>query len=174
MIASIPVSPACDMQAIARLAGQSDPDTVSYVDGFLIVEGVTQERLGAAKDAALAGRDWLAEAIAAKQRELAAARYITETGGVVIAGATIRTDRESQAQLSSAYTSLKAGLISSTEWKASDGWATVTLAEIEPIAKVVAQHVAACFARERRISELAAAAGAAAELAGIDWQTVAA
>ena len=65
-------------------------------------------------------------------------------------GANIRTDRESQAQLNAAYSSLKNGLIESTFWKADGGmWVSVTLTEIEPIAQVVANHVAACFAAER-------------------------
>ena len=81
----------------------------------------------------------------------AALRYEKETGGVLLPnGANIRTDRESQAQLNAAYSSLKNGLIESTFWKADGGvWVSVTLTEIEPIAQVVANHVAACFAAER-------------------------
>lgn len=86
---------------------------------------------------------------AQKRAMLADYRYERETAGIVIGGTTIRTDRESQAQLSSAYTSMKASLIQSTEWKGADGWMTVTLTEIEPIAQAVAAHVADCFAVER-------------------------
>ena len=87
----------------------------------------------------------------ALKAEAAALRYEKETGGVLLPnGANIRTDRESQAQLNAAYSSLKNGLIESTFWKADGGvWVSVTLAEIEPIAQVVANHVAACFAAER-------------------------
>lgn len=84
--------------------------------------------------------------------ELAAHRYDFETGGIAVAGAHIKTDRESQAQLSAAYTSLKSGLIPNTDWKAANGFQTVTLAEIEPIAAAVAAHVRACFAAERAIT----------------------
>lgn len=87
----------------------------------------------------------------ALKAEVATLRYEKETGGVLLPnGASIRTDRESQAQLNAAYSSLKNGLIESTFWKADGGvWVSVTLTEIEPIAQVVANHVAACFAAER-------------------------
>lgn len=82
--------------------------------------------------------------------DVAATRWEVETGGITIDGAPIKTDRESQAQLTSAYTSLNGGLIADTQWKAADGSFTlVTLAELEPVAKAVAEHVRACFAAER-------------------------
>lgn len=91
----------------------------------------------------------LEEVKAGKLQQLASYRYERETAGIVIGGMTIKTDRESQSQLNSAYTSLKSGLIASTEWKGEGGWATLTLAEIEPVAQAVAAHVAACFSVER-------------------------
>lgn len=81
---------------------------------------------------------------------VAAKRFAVETGGVVIAGVPLSTDRESQAQLNSAFTSLKNGLIADTPWKASDGSFTlVTLEQLEPIAQAVASHVRLCFSCER-------------------------
>ncbi|EBC1279443.1 DUF4376 domain-containing protein [Salmonella enterica] len=65
----------------------------------------------------------------------------------------ILTDRESQAQLAGAYQSLACGLITQTDWKAADGWMTVTKEQIEPVAKAVATHVAGCFAAEKAVSE---------------------
>lgn len=91
-----------------------------------------------------------AEYLRQQLRDLAAQqRFIVETGGITIDGSRIQTDRESQAQLGSAYTSLKNGLIADTPWKSADGWVPVTLAEIEPIATVVAAFVRACFVAER-------------------------
>lgn len=95
----------------------------------------------------------LQQAKAVLAQRLAAQRYEKEVGGVVVAGLSIRTDRESQAQISAAYASLKNGLITSTQFKGADGWVTVTLAEMEPIARAVAEHVAACFGDERRLCE---------------------
>ena len=86
--------------------------------------------------------------------EAATKRWQVETGGIVVAGHPIATDRESQAKLNSAYASLKNGLIANTPWKASDGnFTLVTLAEIEPIAQTVAAHVRACFAAEQAHDE---------------------
>ncbi|EBB6195745.1 DUF4376 domain-containing protein [Salmonella enterica] len=84
---------------------------------------------------------------------LADVRYRKETGGIELEGMKILTDRESQAQLTGAYQSLASGLITQTDWKAADGWMTVTKEQIEPVAKAVATHVAGCFAAEKAVSE---------------------
>jgi len=86
--------------------------------------------------------------------DVAEKRWQVETSGIVIAGHHITTDRESQAQLFSAYTSLKSGLINDTAWKTADGHFTqVTLPELEPIAQAVALQVRACFAAEEAHSK---------------------
>lgn len=91
---------------------------------------------------------------AALLAEVAAKRWAVETGGVIVGGSPIATDRESQAQLTSAYTSLKNGLIENTPWKATDGtFNLVTLPQIEPVAQFVAAHVRACFAAEQAHDE---------------------
>lgn len=89
------------------------------------------------------------QARAEKLAALAARRYAEETGGIVVGGLSVATDRESQAMVNGAYSSLKDGLIPNTEWKGTSGWVVVTLAEIQPIAQAVAMHVRACFANER-------------------------
>ena len=108
--------------------------------------------------------------------EVAAKRWQVETGGISIGSTPIATDRESQAQVSSAYASLKGGLITDTPWKAMDGSFTLfTLAEIEPVAQAVAAHVRACFAAERAHSEAISAmmtqAGLDAYDIAIGWPT---
>ncbi len=90
---------------------------------------------------------------AVKLDELASARYSIEVGGINISGVRIKTDRESQAQLSSVFASLSGGLIPDTPWKSVDGWVQVTLEGITPIAQAVAAHVRACFAWERSQQE---------------------
>lgn len=84
---------------------------------------------------------------------LADIRYQRETGGIELEGMKILTDRGSQAQLAGAYQSLASGLIPQTDWKAADGWMTVTKEQIEPVARAVATHVARCFAAEKAVSE---------------------
>jgi hypothetical protein len=99
-----------------------------------------------------------------KLAALAARRYEVETGGITIGGAEIKTDRESQAQLNSAFTCLQAGLIADTPWKAVNGWVTVTLAEIQPIAQAVAAHVRDCFATEKAHADVIAALSTVSEV----------
>lgn len=82
-------------------------------------------------------------------------RWVVETGGIVVDGRRVDTDRESQAQLNNSYSSLKLGLIEDTQWKDADGnFTLVTLVELEPIAQAVAQHVRACFVAEQVHNEL--------------------
>lgn len=96
-----------------------------------------------------------AEAERQKQSDLAALsayRYEVETGGLTLPdGTRVLTDRESQAQLSSAYQSLAQPFVEAIDWKADGGWVTVTESELRPIAEAVARHVQACFTAERRI-----------------------
>jgi hypothetical protein len=84
-----------------------------------------------------------------KLAALATLRFEKETAGITLYGSEIATDRESQSQLNSAYTSLRDGFITSTPWKGQDGvFIPLTLQDIVPIAAVVAQYVSGCFASE--------------------------
>lgn len=95
-----------------------------------------------------------------KRQELAAHRYKVETGGVVTdQGMKVLTDRESQAQLTSAYQTLKEGVLTQIDWKSANGWVQVTLEDITPIAHLVAAHVQPCFTAERRVDEQMEALG---------------
>ncbi len=91
-----------------------------------------------------------ADVFADKLAQLAALRFEKETAGLTVGGSSIKTDRESQAALTGAYTSLKNGLLATIDWKASGGWVSLTLAQVEPLAQAVAAHVQACFTRERQ------------------------
>lgn len=90
---------------------------------------------------------------AAKVADLAAWRYSKEVSGIYVGGAQIRTDRESQAQITSAFVTLSQGFVGSVSFKAANGWAEITLVQLEPIARAVSQHVQACFDAEKLISE---------------------
>jgi len=100
---------------------------------------------------------------------LAAYRFEFETGGLDLPGGLhILTDRESQAQLSSAFVTLQSGLVPDTDWKAANGWEAVTLEQIGPIAKAVAAHVRGCFRGERTVQTAILAASTMAEIDAID------
>lgn len=84
-----------------------------------------------------------------KLAQIAQWRYGREIAGVVIDGALISTDRESQAKLSAAYSSLKDGLLSTINWKTQSGSFVVLDAQsIGAVAGAVAQHVQSCFDAE--------------------------
>jgi len=89
------------------------------------------------------------------KKGLADLRWKAEVGGVTLPDGNthIKTDRESQAALSSAYSSLKDGLIPDTPWKAAEGWMDVTFSQLKPIAQAVAHHVRACFDAEHRVEQ---------------------
>ncbi|MEA9415963.1 DUF4376 domain-containing protein [Aeromonas caviae] len=108
--------------------------------------------------------------------EVAVKRWEVETGGIVVAGHPIATDRESQAQLSNSYTSLKNGLIADTHWKAANGtFVLVTMAELEPVAQAVAAHVRACFSAEQAHNQAISALQTQLEMdaydIGVGWPT---
>ena len=91
----------------------------------------------------------LESAKANKLAQIAQWRYEREVAGVVLDGALISTDRESQAKLSAAYSSLKDGLLSSINWKTQSGSFVVLDAQsIGAVAGAVAQHVQSCFDAE--------------------------
>lgn len=106
------------------------------------------------------------------QAEIAAKRWEVETGGITVSGVQIKTDRESQSQLTSVYAMLKSGLVSDTHWKTADGIFTlVTLVEIEPITQAVAEHVRVCFNEERSHNDAIAMLQTQAELDAYDIHT---
>lgn len=87
-------------------------------------------------------------------QELAEHRWQVETSGVALPnGARILTDRKSQAQANSAYTTLRNDFITTPDFKGESGWVLITLAEISPLAKAVARHVQPCFTAGRRVGE---------------------
>lgn len=96
-------------------------------------------------------------------------RWQRETGGIVIQGAPIRTDRESQAMLSGATLSAQLDPALPIKWKGADGVFRVLDAEtILAIARAVLAHVQACFDREAELVEIIDAAETHDALLAID------
>lgn len=124
-----------------------------YADGYVLVTHATKKyraRFRAA-DEAEASQIVCNLNLPEMLERLAAYRYGIETQGIDVGGMTVKTDRESQSQLNSTYTTLNAGFVSSTRWKGVNGWQTVDLATVEPIAQAVAQHVDKCFRSEEQV-----------------------
>jgi len=110
----------------------------------------------------------LSEVKATKQSELAALRYEKETAGITLNGATIETNRESQALVNGAYSYSLLNPAVLIDWKATTGWIQIDATAIAGIATAVACHVQACFSNERTLSELIAAAETVAAVQAID------
>ena len=106
---------------------------------------------------------------AARLAELAAYRYGIETGGIVVAGAAIRTDRESQGLIAGAFNAVQQDPAKTIDWKAADGtWTQLGAAQIAAIAVAVADHVQACFSQERVHAEALAQLDTVAALVAYD------
>jgi len=105
------------------------------------------------------------------RNKLALKRYEHETGGIVIGGARIATDRQSQALITGAYTYSLLNPSVLIDWKNADGtWTKINATTIAGIANAVAAHVQACFSHERALSDLINAAETAQDLASINLE----
>jgi len=103
-----------------------------------------------------------------KLAEIADWRYMHEIRGVLVDGIKVRTDRTSQAQLTSAYISLTQGLVETIQWKGDDGtFRAIGLEEVQKMLEAVNRHVQACFAAEALLVEQVNAARSVEEIQGI-------
>jgi hypothetical protein len=130
------------------------------ITGSVVLPSVNPTTLGAAKQA--------------KEAEIASWRYQHETKGVEVNGVAIKTDRESQAMVSSAFSSLKEGMIPSVDWKSSNGsFVTLNLEQVSLIARAVAQHVQSSFTAEKNLADQVDAATTIEEVNSIvvPWPT---
>lgn len=84
---------------------------------------------------------------------VATSRYELETGGIVVGGMSIRTDRESQSMIASALQIVSRNPAAVIDWKGAAGWAQIDKAAVEAVADAVGSHVQACFSAERAKQE---------------------
>ncbi len=116
-----------------------------------------------------------AERRAAKLSALANRRWQAETGGIVVGGVSVKTDRESQGVLTGAY--VKAAddpSFAIANWKVAPGtFVTLDAASIIAIGDAVTAHVQECFDREADLDAaiMAVADGDVAALDAIDIET---
>lgn len=97
----------------------------------------------------------------------AARRFVVETGGITVSGASIDTSRESQSLITGAYAYSQAHPDEAITFKAKSGWVTLSAAQVAAIATAVAAHVQAAFAAEQAV-DAAIDAGTITTLADID------
>ncbi|MBF0232293.1 MAG: DUF4376 domain-containing protein [Desulfamplus sp.] len=102
----------------------------------------------------LTDQDWLnSKSKELKKAVLADLRWQRETAGITVNGRTIKTDRESQAKLTSAYTAAQINPMITINWKCEDGWVSLNATEIKNIANAVIAHVQSCFNRENELQD---------------------
>lgn len=104
-------------------------------------------------------------------QELADYRFNFEVAGLAVGDVKVKTDRESQGQITSAFVSLTNDLVPDVDFKAVNGWDTINKAQIQPVAKAVAAHSRGCFKGERKVAEQIKGASTLAEITAIDVQT---
>ena len=108
-----------------------------------------------------------------KKKEIADWRWRREVGGVNVGGTRILTDRESQAQITSAYTSLANNLVASVDFKTADGtWVALGLLEVSAVAQAVAAHVQQSFSLEKQLGQMVDAAETIEQVQAIEPEVV--
>ena len=105
----------------------------------------------------------------AKSWEIADKRWRAETGGIIVDGVEVATDRESQALLMGAVLAAQNNPEYVVNWKAKNGWFELDAATLIAIADAVRSHVQACFDREKELQEQVEAATTIEELEAIQW-----
>jgi len=88
---------------------------------------------------------------ATKLKEMVTAyRWEVETGGVTLpSGVDVATGIDDQNRITSVVANAERAGLAEVDFKATTGWAKVTLAELQAITTAVALHVQACFSAER-------------------------
>ncbi len=77
-------------------------------------------------------------------------RWEVETGGITLTtGVRVATGIDDQNRITSVVANAERAGLDEVDFKAAEGWAKVTLAELQAIATAVARHVQACFSAER-------------------------
>jgi len=146
-----------------------DAFLMAFPDGFIVSESADWAWNGTAlvRDPALV----LARKKAYRLSELAAYRFQKETAGIVINGMTIKTDVDSQAKLTGAWSFSQLNPAVLIDWKAESGWIQIDAVTITAIANAVATHVQSCFSTERIHAEAIAALATSEEVAAYDLTT---
>lgn len=113
------------------------------------------------------------EAKARKLEEIAQWRYRRETGGVDVGGVTVATDTDSQSKLTGAFLGLTQGILTTVDWKGSDGtFTTLGLPEVTAVATAVSAHVQQSFSLEKSLAAQARAATTIEEVMAIVPETI--
>jgi len=90
----------------------------------------------------------------AKLKEIAAARFEFEVGGITVGGLPIPTNRDTQSKLTSAYVQATADPLLTLRWKVSLGnWITLDAPTIIAVGDAVFAHVQSAFDQEEQLTQ---------------------
>ncbi|SEJ95550.1 MULTISPECIES: DUF4376 domain-containing protein [unclassified Variovorax] len=82
--------------------------------------------------------------------DLAEQRWNAETSGLALAnGLRIKTAREDRAALTEQLASMASSGLERIDFKAADGFVTLTSEQVQAVSRAVADHVQRCFSAER-------------------------
>lgn len=101
--------------------------------------------------------EWVDENVIPAESEnytavIAKERYTRETAGVVVAGISVLTDRDTQSKLTAAAVRAQRDNNYTVDWKGADGkFVSLTASEIIVVADGVDDYVQACYSREAEL-----------------------
>lgn len=101
----------------------------------------------------------------------ASKRYAVETGGIVVNGVHIATDRASQSMITGAYNYVQANPEVTVKFKTAAGFVELTASQMVAVANAVGAHVQASFAAEGEVNAqiIAGAITTSAEIDAFAW-----
>lgn len=146
--------------AKARFVDTGDPDLQSFING-----GAGVQEINSLAELAQIFAQNFAEGML--DVYAAACRFRKETGGIVINGAMIATDRESQAMINGAFNYVSVNPDKVISYKAGNKFVSLTSDEVKAVAGAVGGHVQACFDKEAFVLAQIAA-GAISSVQDID------
>ncbi|MEB3843732.1 DUF4376 domain-containing protein [Pseudomonas guariconensis] len=100
---------------------------------------------------------------------IAARRFQAETGGAVVEGLAVNTERDSQSLLTGAAFAASLDPAYRIKWKAASGFVELTGAQVIALASAVRAHVQACFDREAELLAAVADGSITAEMLEQGW-----
>jgi hypothetical protein len=115
------------------------------------------------------GESPLTEAKAKKLAEIAAARYVEETGGITGSGLSIDTSRESQGLITGAALQATIDPAYSCRWKTAGGFVELTSEAVIAVAVAVRAHVQWCFNREAELTSVIESAETVEDVEAVSW-----
>lgn len=105
-----------------------------------------------------------------KRKDIAKDRYDAEVGGIIINGAPIKTDRDTQSIIGNSFQMAKLDVDFSVDWKVAEGvFIELDSPTIIAIGQAVVAHVQSCFTKEKDLNILIDNASTAEELNNIKW-----